>query len=197
MGKRNRDDVPLPARGPADLDEQGRSPGDGDVPFGWVGDAPPDSSQGKEFRWAVVATVGGAALGFAQPVLGLFLVLGMLPIVLPLGLDVRKRARGVVRVHVDPGAARQITLTRVDGRSVTRSLDEITALRTLLVGYTGGETNGWHVVEIRFRDRTYRTTAWYPRDDHDPRALSQALRRACPAAKELPYEDKRYRLTPD
>ncbi|MEV0676119.1 hypothetical protein AB0I60_06295 [Actinosynnema sp. NPDC050436] len=195
MGEEERDEVPV--RGPADRDDEGRLPGDGDVPFGWRGSRPFRSSLRREFRWACAVTAGGAAVGVAHPLAGLFLVLGMLPVVIPLGLGVRNRGRGVVRVDVEPGAPRRITLVRADGRTDTRSLDDVVALRSLLLGYSGGETNGWFVVEIRFRRRRYRTTATDPLPGHAPADLMAALRRARPTAEVLPFRDKRHLLTPD
>ncbi|CAL9441999.1 hypothetical protein SUDANB95_02253 [Actinosynnema sp. ALI-1.44] len=148
----------------------------------------------KELYGALAFTAVPALFAFAHWVALVMALVGMAPVLFVLLKDVCSDARGICRIEVEQ---RRITLHRVNGRVVVRSLDDVRELQPLLVGYTGGETNGVRVLDIRIGRRNYRTDAHHCADDTTVNDLTEALRRACPTARVQRLEDKRYRLTPD
>jgi hypothetical protein len=88
-----------------------------------------------------------------------------------------------------PGAGTGVQLHRVNGEFITRSLDELTELRPLVVGLRSADSGAERVLEIRFGDERYRTSSRYATEDNDVWRLRDALRRSCPQARTLPLQD--------
>ncbi|CRK56294.1 hypothetical protein [Alloactinosynnema sp. L-07] len=166
------------------------------TPFEWQVYEPDGPTDRKELYWVLPLVVIPVGLMFVQPMIGV-LALGMLPAVIGLARHARSDARGITRVRVDPGPAREIELRRPRGRPIVGSLDDITALRRVIVGYRGGSSDPKHTVEISFGRKRYRTSDRFTTADHDPKALLAALQLACPSATTLPTADRTQYVTDD
>jgi len=190
-------DTSPPMRGPAEPDEEGRLPGDGDEPFAWGRPRGRSRHGRKDLYGALAASAVPGLFGFMHWAGFVLAAVGALPFLVFLVRGIRSDSGDACRVVVEPGAPRRITLHRAGGRLVVRSLDDVRETQPLLVGYTGGETEGVRVLALRIGRRKYRTDSHYTTDDSEVRALAQALGRACPNAPVRPLKDKRYALTPD